>query len=149
MRNCRAQCYPTISPDALDRRYIQYGGIARYVLRLVGEPPSIEAVVRDYNARDSIRAVGDPSQIFPSSHMLLHLSVDENLQFQHVVLASRYVGGLLFEKFFDETYERLTSLLGGGGTLAGHLSECYVHFLFKGTHERKLICESLEGNHSL
>jgi hypothetical protein len=147
LRNCRERCYPTISPDVLDSRYHRYGGIARYVLRPVGEPPSIEAVVADYNARDSIRAVGDPSQIYPSSHMLLHLSVDENLRLQHVVLASRYVGSLLFEKYFDETYDRLTSLLGAGGALAGHLFECYVHFLFKGIRELKLICESLEGIH--
>jgi hypothetical protein len=102
-----------------------------YVLLPVGEPLSIEAVVADYNAHDSIRAVGDPSQIYPSSHMLLHLSINENLQLQHVVLASQYIGSLLFEKYFDETYDRLTSLLGTGGALAGHLFECYVHFLFK------------------
>jgi hypothetical protein len=73
--------------------------------------------------------------------MLLHLSIDENLQLQHVILASQYIGSLLLEKYFDETYDRLTSLLDTGGALAGHLFECYVQFLFKGIHELKSICE--------
>lgn len=145
LRNCRTQCHPTISQEVVDHRYEQYGGIARYVFWPEGEPPSIEGVVSDTNARQSIRSVGEPSQLFPTSHMLLHISTDENLHFKHVALASRYVGRLLFSKYFDETFENLKSLLGGRGALAGHLFECYVHYLFENGHEEPLICRSLEG----
>jgi hypothetical protein len=145
LRQCRIYCYPTISQEVVDRRYERYGGIARYVFWPNEEPPSIQAAVFDSDARKSIRSVGEPSRLFPTSHILLHLSVDEHLRFQHVVLASRYVGHLLFSKYFDETFETLKSLLGGGGALAGHLFECYVHFLFENGREEPLICRSLEG----
>jgi hypothetical protein len=145
LRECRQQCYKTIEDEVLDRRYKQYGGIARYVFWRNEEPPSIEATLADADARKSIRSVGEPSQLFPSSHMLLHISTDENMHFQHVVIASRYVGRLLFSKYFDETMENLKALLGGRGALAGHLFECYVHYLLETGREEPLICRSLEG----
>jgi hypothetical protein len=110
-------------------------------------PPSIESAISDSQARESIRSVGQPSQLFPTSHMLLHLSVDENMHFQHVDLASRYVGVLLFSKYFQETLDNLKSMLGAGGALAGHLFECYVHFLFEYGRDEPLSCRSLEGLH--
>jgi hypothetical protein len=146
LRQCRAVCYADIDLGIVEDRYRQYGGIARYVF-WPGEPPSIESVIGDSDARKSIRSVGDPSQLFPSSHMLLHLSVDENMEFQHVVLASRHVGVLLFSKFFQETLDNLKSMLGAGGALAGHLFECYVHFLFEYGRDGPLSCRSLEGLH--
>jgi hypothetical protein len=147
LHSCRELCYPQITVETVDDRYRKYGGIARYVFWTGRDPPSIEAVLEDSNARKSIRAIGEPSQIFPSSHMLLHLFVDEELQFKHVVLASRYVGVLLFSKYFAETLQNLNESLGGGGALGGHLFECYVHYLFQFGREQPLICRSLEGLH--
>ena len=140
LRDCRALCYPEFDVATVDR-----GGIARYVFWPNEEPPSLEGVIADSNARKSFRSAGDPSQLFPSSHMMLHISVDENLHFQHIVLASRHVGYLLFDKYFDETLERLKSLLGGRSALAGHLFECYAHFLLEHGHPHPFNCRSLEG----
>jgi hypothetical protein len=145
LRDCREVCYPTISEEVVDRRYEQYGGIARYLFWTDQDPPAIKFVVADSDARKSIRAVGEPSQLFPSSHMLLHITVDDDQHFQHMTLASRYVGRLLFSKHFDETFELLKSLLGSRGALAGHLFECYVHYLFENGREEPLVCRSLEG----
>jgi len=145
LRDCRALCYPMFDAATVDRRYKQYGGIARYVFWPNEEPPSLEGVIADSDARKSIRSAGDPSQLFPSSHMILHISVDEHLHFQHIVLASRHVGHLLFDKYFDETMERLKSLLGGRSALAGHLFECYAHFLLERGRSHPFNCRSLEG----
>jgi len=78
---------------------------------------------------------------------LLHIHVDEELHFEHVLLASRYVGTLLFSKYFEETLENLKSMLGGGGALADHLFECYAHFLFEQGRDEPLTCHSLDGLH--
>jgi len=145
LRQCRELCYQGISEKTIKSRYERYGGIARYVYWQPGDPPSLEAAVADSNARKSIRSVGEPSQLFPTSHMLLHIHVDEELHFEHVLLASRYVGTLLFSKYFEETLENLKSMLGGGGALAGHLFECYAHFLFEQGRDEPLTCRSLDG----
>jgi hypothetical protein len=147
LRQCRALCYPTIDEATVDTRYLQYGGIARYVFWEDGKPPSLEAIITDSNARRSIHSVGEPSRLFPSSHMLLHITVDEDMHFRHVVLASRYVGVLLFSKYFQETLDNLTSMLGAGSALAVHLFECYAHFLFQNGRDEPLNCRSLEGLH--
>lgn len=148
LRRCRGLCYKEIDQATVDDRYMKYGGIARFVFWWPGEPPSIEAAIADRNARQSIRAVGEPSQLFPSSHMLLHLHVDENMHYCHIVLASRFIGRLLFRKYFEETLERLQSLIGERSALAGHLFECYVHFLFEYGRDTPLICRSLGAHHS-
>jgi hypothetical protein len=146
LRECRTICYPDISKETVDLRYERYGGIARYVFWPQDEePPSIEGVVADRDARQSLRFINEPSQLFPSSHILLHIAIDANMHFQHVFLASRYIGKLLFSKFFKETFARMQELLGSGGALAGHLFECYVHFLFEHGQEEPLKCRSLEG----
>jgi hypothetical protein len=147
LRQCRELCYQGISEETVKSRYERYGGIARYVYWQPGDPPSLEAAATDSNARQSIRSVGEPSQLFPTSHMLLHIHVDEELRFEHVLLASRYVGTLLFSKYFEETLENLKSMLGGGGALAGHLFECYAHFLFELGRDEPLNCRSLDGLH--
>lgn len=67
------------------------------------------------------------------------------MHFKHVVLASRHVGILLFSRYYQETLENLKPLLGSGGALAGHLFECYVHFLFEYGYGDPLICRSLDG----
>jgi hypothetical protein len=148
LRDCRQLCYPSVDPTTLSKRYEQYGGVARYVFWSENAPPSLEATMADTNARRDIRYVSEPSQIFQSSHMLLHLAVSEEMRFSHLVLASRYVGVLLFSKFYQETYEKLTSFLGSGGALAGHLFECYVHFIFENGRDEALKCRSLEGLHT-
>jgi hypothetical protein len=80
LRDCRALCYPTIDPATVDDRYRKYGGNPHCVF-WPGEPPSIEGVVANRDARKSIHAVGEPSRMLPLPHMLLHLSVDEKNAF--------------------------------------------------------------------
>ena len=146
LRQCRAACYPEIDLATVDDRYRRYGGIARYMF-CREEPPSIESVLSDSNARKYIRYVYEPSRLFPTSHMLVHLSVDENMHFHRVVLASRYIGVLLFAKYFEETLAHLKSILRDRDALAGDLFECYVHFLFEFGCDEPLSCRSLEGPH--
>jgi hypothetical protein len=147
LQQCRKSCLLGISEETVKNRYERYGGIAHYVYWQPGDPPSLEAAVADSNARKSLHSVGDPSQLFPTSQMFLHVHADENLHFKHVLLASRYVGTLLFSKYFEETLESLKSMLGGGGALAGHLFECYAHFFFENGHDKPLTCRSLDGLH--
>jgi hypothetical protein len=145
LRSCRELCYSSISDEIVDGRYRKYGGVARYMFWTEGEPNPIEGAIADSDARKGIRSTGELSQVFPTSHMLIHIDVDETLHFRHIVLASRYVGQQLFLKYFDETFEFMQSLLGARGALAGHLFECYVHFLFENGDEKPLICRSLQG----
>lgn len=144
--DCRIRCYSSISEEAVKDRYKIYGGVARFVFWPGStEPPSIASAVQDANARKSIRSVWEPSLLFPTSHMLLHLVIDDKMHFTYVTLASQHVGVLLFSKYFEETLERLQSLLGAGGALAGHLFECYIHYLFEFGSDTTLTCRSLEG----
>jgi hypothetical protein len=61
LQECRKHCYPTISCDVVDGRYEKYGGNARYVFWPEGDPPFIEGVVSDPDARKGIRSFGEPS----------------------------------------------------------------------------------------
>jgi hypothetical protein len=146
---CRELCYQMIEETTVAARFRRYGGVARYVFWQHGEPPSLDDIVMDSDARKGIQQVGEPSRLFPTSHMLLHIATDDQMHFKHVVLASRHVGLLLFSKFFQETMKNLKSLLVGWGSLAGNLFECYVHFLFEYGHGDTLRCRSLEGLHPL
>ena len=87
--------------------------------------------------------------MFPTSHILLYIYVDENFHYHHLVLASRYIGVLLFSRHFQQMFERLKEVLGGGGALgfAESLFECDIHFLFENGYNQPLICRSLEGLH--
>jgi hypothetical protein len=149
LQSCREQCYSTIEPKIVDKRYWQYGGIARYVFWTEEgeEPPSIKTAVQDANARKCILSAAEPSAMFESSHMLLHISVDDAMHFEHLTLASQYVGNLLFSKYYQETLDNMKSMLGNGGALAGHLFECYIQFLFKSCLCPELKMRSLEGLH--
>ena len=150
LSDCRMLCYEMLTQEVVEDRYRQYGGIPRYMFWEPSEPPSLEGALADSDARKCIHAVHELSRMFPLSHMLLHITVDENFHFQHLVLASRYVGTLLFARYFRETLDRLKELLGGGGGLAGHLFECYVHYLFENGYDEPLDCRSLEGlSHSV
>lgn len=142
---CQLQCYASLSVAVIELRFTQYGGIPRIVFTSKAQPPSIEALINDANARKSIAQVNSPSLMFPSSHKLLHIIAGNDFQFLHLDLASDYVGVKLFEKHFKETIESMRSLLGVGGALGGHLFQCYMHFTFKYSDELKFPCRSLEG----
>ncbi|KAM6496299.1 hypothetical protein JOM56_009005 [Amanita muscaria] len=148
LQSCRELCYPTLDAKTVDDRYQQYGGVARYVFFQAGKPPCIESAISDADARRSIRSVGSPSILHPNSHMLLHIVVDEYLEYDYITLASRHIGILLFTKYFEEMLDNLQDMLGGGGALAGHLFECYCHFVFQQGYflrHKPLHCRSLEG----
>ena len=129
LHNCRAYCYPNISVQDVLLRYKKYGGVARYVFCTDEKLPGIECAVADSDARKSLWSAGQPSQKFPMSHMLLHISVDTTLRFEHIILASRYVGRELFSKFFSETFELLKLLLGGGLLLVTCLNVTSTFYL--------------------
>jgi hypothetical protein len=56
-----------------------------------------------------------------SSHMLLHIAIDDQMHFKHVFLASCDVGILLFSKYYQETLDKLKSLLGAEGALVKYV----------------------------
>ena len=146
LETCHPECYPDLSSKDLHSRFRRYGGIARTVFWTMGDVPSIDAAVNESNARKSINSVGIPSKMFPTSHMLLHIIVNSNLGFQELDIASDYIGVLLLEKYFDETMEKLKSLIGDRGALGGHLFECYMHFIFQHSDKLEFLHRSLEGS---
>ena len=97
--DCRELCYDMLTQEVVEDRYRRYGGIARNVFWEPRQLPSLEGALANGNACKCIRAVHDLSRMSTSSHILLHISVDENLPFTaYLVLASRYVGNRLFTK---------------------------------------------------
>jgi hypothetical protein len=58
---CRALCYQTIEEATVVARFQKYGGVARYVFWHQEDPPSLESVIIDSDARKSIRYVGEVS----------------------------------------------------------------------------------------
>jgi hypothetical protein len=68
------------------------------------------------------------------------------MHFEHVILASRFIGHLLFSKYLDETLENLKSMLCAGDAFSRYLFECYIHFLFEHGHsqlDRLAVCTPL------
>ena len=145
LETCHPECYPDLSSENLESRYLRYGGVPRTVFWTHGELPSIDGTINDANARKSINSVGTPSRIFPTSHLLLHIIVNDDLGFQGLDIASDYIGVLLFENYYEETMEKLNSLIGDPGALGGHLFECYMHYRFKHSDNLKFRRRSLEG----
>ena len=91
----RKLCYQTIEVATVTDRFEKYGGVAHYIFRQQGEPPSLEGVIIDSDTWKNIRHVGEMSQLFPSSHMLLHIAVDDNMHFKLVVLVSHWHSSFL------------------------------------------------------
>lgn len=151
---CRTHCYSSMDPKVAVDLFQQYGGVARYVFwtespfSVVTAPPSLLAFINDPDARNSIGSVGEPSRLFPTSHMLVHIIVNDRLRFVDFGLASSFIGVLLFKEHLKETIDKLSSMLGSGGALAGHLFECYGHFVFEHGGDN-LDMRSLEGSMSL
>ena len=145
LKSCHSQYYPSLSIAELDDRFMRYGGVPRFVFWSQISPlPSIDAAVSDADARKSLGMVGELSQKFRSSHMLLHLIVDDDFRLLSVGLSSDYIGVVLFERYYAETLERMQSLLGSGSTLSGHLFQCFMHYKFKHSSNLTFKCYSLE-----
>ena len=135
---CRAACHPEIDLVTVDDRYWRYGGIARYVFcHEESLAPSIESVLSD--CKSSILST---DHLGCSQYRICWCTF--LLNFQHVILASRYIGVLLFSKYFEETLDNLKSIY----LLAElNLLECYIHFLLEFGCDEPLSCRSLEGPH--
>jgi len=59
---------------------------------------------------ETLAGAGEPTVLFTTSHMLLYISVDNNMLFQHSPSPHDTSGVLFFSKYF--TLEKLKSLLG-------------------------------------
>lgn len=92
--DCRVLCYEMLTQEVVEDRYRQYGGIAHYVFWEPSQPPFV-----DIDARNCIHAVHDLCLEWPHCRTCYCTSLlTKNVHFQHLVLASRYVGALLFHQ---------------------------------------------------
>ena len=129
---CWVLCYQTIEEATVITRFQKYGGVACYVFWQQEDLPSLENVVMDSHARKSIWYVSKVFQLFPSSHMLLH-----------IVLTSHHVDILLFSKYYQETLENLKSLLDSEGATSTSYSNMIIVILWCVDHLKvctPLIC---------
>ena len=94
--DCRELCYDMLTQEVVEDRYRRYGGIARNVFWEPRQPPSLKGALANGNACKCIRAVHDLSRMSTSSHILLHISVDENFHLQHILSLPRDMLAIVF-----------------------------------------------------
>ncbi|TPX53138.1 hypothetical protein CcCBS67573_g09749 [Chytriomyces confervae] len=153
LESCRNGCYLKLPISTLLERYRIYGGVARPIF-YPDDPKAydyMEAALADVDAVKGVRNIGNPTQIYQTSHTLLHIITtdDGQYQFKCVDIASDYVGEKLWEKHSAQMITNLVDMFGSGpNEISRHLFEIYGHrvFSFGG---RSLECRSLETGKSL
>jgi hypothetical protein len=137
--------------DSFNERYRIYGGVARYVFHkdYGVVPKKMQNTLGDINAVRGVRYVGEPSDIFPESHTLLHLLVGDDehknpYQFLELDVASKYVAEQLWDRHYKQMIINLQEMFGGSpNEISRHLFEIYGHRVFyKGGITLK--CRNLE-----
>jgi DNA-binding transcriptional ArsR family regulator len=135
----------------LERHKI-YGGVARILFDTKTQTPvmrKIDAVLADAKAARGVKYVGNPTDIYPESHTLLHILVgnDENgneYQFTGLDVASKYVGERLWDLYYSEMIKNLREMFGGSpNEISRHLFELYGHRIIS-RGDRVLRCKDLE-----
>jgi hypothetical protein len=149
LEGCRRSCYPDFSVDTLNNRYRVFGGAARSVFHPDGTKifRDFRASLEDADAVKSVRNIGKPTGIFPTAHMLLHVIVtyDGKYEFQHVDIASKYVGEQLWAKHSAQMVLNLQEMFGGSpNEISRHLFEIYGHRVFS-QGGKKLRCRDLDS----
>ncbi|CAK4611648.1 unnamed protein product [Aphanomyces euteiches] len=99
LHQCRKVCFPHVGKNSLDDRYRICGGVARSIFHDDGREilRRINAALEDVNAIICVRNIGCPTAI-STAHELVHTIVKE-YEFDHVDIASNYVGEQLWIKY--------------------------------------------------
>lgn len=141
LSDCRGTCYPLLPEDVLKDIFRVYGGVARRAfydcsIGASDDHPAMETALADANVVASLRAIGDPSKIFPTAHTLLHMIVSDGshkfpYQFLHVDIASEFVGDQLWARYHAQMIKNLKEMFGGSPSeISRHLFEIYGHHIF-------------------
>jgi hypothetical protein len=149
---CCKSCYQNLLETSFLERYRIYGGVARYVFYkdfAIAVPEKILHVLSDANAVRGVRYVGEPSDIFPESHTLMHMLIGNDTygrpyKFIELDVASKYVGEQLWDRHYKQMITNLQDMFGGSpNEISRHLFEIYGHRIFsKGG--KKLKCRDLQ-----
>ena len=143
---CRVLCYPDIRAEMLKERFQIYGGVARFVFQKRLSTRIMEVALTDVDAVSGVRNIGNPTNIFTTTHTLLHIIVSDDYQFLHVDIASKYVGEQLWIRHSAQMLTNLTSLFGGSPSeISRHLFEIYGHVFFSAGGQT-LKCKCLEDD---
>jgi hypothetical protein len=117
------------------------------------DPQDMETSLADVKAAKGVRAIGNPTKIFDTTHTLLHLIVGNDNQgfpyrFRFVDIASKYVGEQLWDRHYSQMIINLQEMFGGSpNEISRHLFEIYGHRVFsKGG--RTLKCRDLQDGSS-
>lgn len=81
LQSCQSQCYPDLSIGILKERYRVCGGVARFVFHKdyrIPVPKKMKSALNDTNAVRGVRYVGETTNIFPESHSLLQIQVEDD-----------------------------------------------------------------------
>jgi hypothetical protein len=144
LQTCWQYCYSDLLFEPLKDRYRIYGGIARWVFEIA--PNTMEPALADVDAVRGVRSIGIPTNIFTTTHTLLHIIVSSDgcYQFTHVDIASKYVGEQLWQRHSAQMLTNLRDMFGGSPSeISRHLFEIYGHTIFS-TGGQTLKCKSLE-----
>lgn len=150
---CRNLCYSDIPDEVVFNRFRRYGGIPRHIY-FSKLPDPLDIALSDASARQFLRDVESPTQLFGNSHKLMHCVVTSGItdlgeelhyQFKHMCIASEYIGRQLWIGFYDEMMTKLQESLGGSPSVINrYLFEFYGHLCFE-SGVKNLKCRSLEN----
>lgn len=113
-----------------------YGGVARVIFsngqNSISGELLMKKVLQDVDAVKGVKSIGNPTQIFQTTHTLLHIIVtqDGTYQFSHVDIASDYVGEQLLIRHCAQMISNLQEMLGSPVEISRHLFEIYGHIVF-------------------
>jgi hypothetical protein len=106
----------------------------------------MEEALNYVDAVKGVRCVGMPTNIFSTTHTLLHIIVSnhQDYRFSHVDIASQYVGEQLWIRHSRQMIVNLNEMFGGSPSeISRHLFEIYGHAVFS-VGGRTLKCRCLE-----
>ena len=153
LQTCQRHCYSALPIETLRERYRICGGVARFVFHRdysILVPRKMLGDLNDVNAASGVKYVGETTEIFASSHSLLHIMVGEDeygnaYQFTDLDVASEYVGEQLWIRHSAQMLTNLQEMFGGSpNEISRHLFEIYGHKVFS-SGGRTLKCRCLES----
>ena len=148
VEKCRTSCYPDISSETAKKRFDVYGGVPRMVFWLDDAvmPPHMDRALADVRAVKAVRNIGNPTNMYPTAHILFHIVVSDQYKVERVDFASKYVASCLFEKYFIELMTNLSNFFGGDQScIGGKFFEMYGNLVFS-LGGRALRARCLEDN---
>jgi hypothetical protein len=121
LQACQRHCYSDLPTNMLQERYRICGGAACLVFHKdysIPVPKEMQSALNDINAVCRVRYVAEITKIFPSSHMLMHIMVGDDLygntyEFTNLDVASEYVGEQLWIHYSAQMITNLQEMFGG------------------------------------